>query len=166
MCDTIANDVKNGKILFSQLDKHYRKNIQVIYAAIGIHISNITYIPIRFKRKLMKRKEFVLNILRISDQALMYASKTLRDDEEVVRCSRYTLKYASKRLRSDVRFVLQAVRYWPPEFRYVSDELKDNEEVVWCALKYLNGKYAYLLNIASDRIRNNRDFIIKLMKHT
>ena len=73
-------------------------------------------------------KQFVLNAVSKKGCLLEFASKTLRDDEEVVTAAlesdKRVLKYASKRLRSIKEFVYPWVESFSYNFEFISKDLR------------------------------------------
>lgn len=70
---------------------------------------------------------------RITGQILYYASKSLRDDKDMVLTAVSTkgiiLKYASKRLRQDKDVAIAAVKQNKKAFEYIDDSIKNEDTI-------------------------------------
>ena len=95
-------------------------------------------------------KEFVLEAVKSSGEALEYASKELQNDKEVVleaiKSNGYdiALKYASEDLRGDKEVVMEAVKQCGEALEFASKELRGDKEVVLIALRLPWFSFPYL----------------------
>ena len=90
---------------------------------------------------------------------------TLRKDKDIalllIKKEAYNFKYLSKELKEDKDFVLTAININPSIFSYVSSKkLCDDEEVIELAVS----KDKSNIFSASDRLKNNKNFMLKLYK--
>ncbi len=129
-------------------------------------------------KRLRDNKEIVMGAVTNNGQALEFASNRLRDDKEIVMkavkqygishddSSKCALSFASDRLKDDKDIVLAAVKKWGSTLSQASDRLKDDEEVVLEAIKNYDSMHIQnsILEIASTRLREDKTFVIKVIK--
>ena len=103
--------------------------------------------------------------MRNSGNALQYASKELKNDQDVVlaavRNSGDALQYASKELKSDKDVVLEAVSKDGSALEYASEELKNDKEVVLAAVRQ-DGSALYY---ASDALKNDKEVVLAAVRN-
>jgi len=106
--------------------------------------------------------------------AFKFASVKLQGNEEFIKrtiptshnVSCHYLQFVSKDLLKKKEFVLSIITRYPFIFQYVSEKLQDDEEVVLEALEWQATREEWLenksslLEYASDRILNNREFLL------
>ncbi len=90
--------------------------------------------------KLASNKELVIKILKDNPDAIMYVSKELRDDKDVIMIAiskgrssvtgKNFLFYASDRLKDDKEIVLNAVKLDNSALEYSSKRLKNDKDVL------------------------------------
>lgn len=102
-------------------------------------VSGRSYAPKLASEKLRNDKQFAIEAVKRNGRALHCFSETIRGDKEIV---------------------LVAVMQRGLSLEYASAELQDDEDVVMAAIKQ-DGTLSY----ASERLRNNKLFIIESIKH-
>lgn len=76
------------------------------------------------------------DVVRLNSEAFAYASERLRDNEELARSASYwTFKYASKRVRSIRSIALEVVKKCGLNIFHLSTELLNDREVILAAIK-------------------------------
>jgi len=141
------------------LPEEVRNNKEIVLVAVSNNWRALEYASEQLKND----RDVVLKAVRASGLALQYASEELRDDEEVVLTAvenePNALFSASERLRDDKRIVLEAVRSNGWALQSASERLRDDEEIVLEAIKTNRD---ILENYASERLRNNPEFLRKV----
>ena len=127
-------------------------------------------------------KEFVSKIVEVNSWTLKHASDRLKNDKEIVlkaiENDGWFLAYASDKLRKDREFLAEAIHENEECLAFADDDLKeeileefdedndltdeqkDNEEYM---LKLIKNDY-FDIRFASDRLKNDSNFILKAMK--
>jgi hypothetical protein len=110
-------------------------------------------------------KEFILDIIKHDTKGRLLASEFLQQDTQVfftiVKRKGLLLREACDEIKKDKEIVLAAVKSAGCALKSASSDLKDDEDVVFAAMNQRSG---YALRFASERIQNNKEFIIKLIK--
>ncbi len=122
-----------------------------------IHFTNYKGITRHAGQNILMNKKLMLNALEYEPDEFHYMHETLKDDKEVALAAVYenTLNYSdvSERLRDDLDVALKAIHgngYW---FDYLR-----GAESIWGQID------SYVFEYMSERIRNNREVYIKIIK--
>ena len=125
-----------------------------------------------------------MEAIKIDPTSLEYASVDIKDDRdsilEFVKIHGSVLRYASDRLKDDKEIAMLAIKDNHNMIRCVSDRLKNDSEVVLSAFdeqleftqnshsQYILGEFSWhiyhILKETSDELKNNQEFIDKLVK--
>jgi hypothetical protein len=134
-------------------------------------------------------REMVLTAVSNDGYALKFASEEMKDDEELVLTALKTFnlstKFASDRLKKDIEFIKKAIDIFPAAIGYTSQDIRHNKEIAlfvvkrdFTMCKYLPDKMRddediifeavkqtsmSIQRYASDRLKNNKDFILKIV---
>ena len=84
-------------------------------------------------------RNLMMDLVKINEYALQYASDELKDDKEIVLASikneRFTLFNASERLQNDKEIVMEVVEREGLLIFDMSDELRKDKEIITIAIK-------------------------------
>ena len=84
-------------------------------------------------------RNLMMDLVKINEYALQYASDELKDDKEIVLASiknqPFTLFYASKRLQNDKALNIEVVKLQGILIFDLSDELRKDEDIINTAVK-------------------------------
>ena len=121
-------------------------------------------------------KELMLEVIDKNKGHIYYLSDRLKDDEEVVLKalikSPSSVEFISDRLRDDREFIVKALHEMQDKgpgyahlgsfvYESLSPRLKDDEEILCLLLEHTY----YFLRFASDRLKANKDMLLKF-KHS
>ena len=130
---------KNPNII-RVLNAKFKNDKEIVLKSIfddnGSNLKLIKYIGDDLK----KDKEFLKQIVDINGSALLY------DGLEI--------------LRDDKKTALKAIEFDPGVTQCISDRLKDDEEVM-----FLASTYGYCLEHASERLKNDEEFVMKIFDY-
>ena len=115
-------------------------------------------------------KDFMIALVLKDSSYLQHASDDLKDNEEVVLAaviksestnSWKSFSFASERLRNDPGMAMAAIAKDYRALQYASDEIKDNKDFIITLIK---DGYSYILQFASERLRNDKEVVIEAVK--
>lgn len=171
------NLIKNKEIILEKLksktldinDIDYNifiKDVELLKTILDYNPFSFRYMP----EEIRGNKKIALEVLKECPYSFQWVSDRLKDDKEIVlcvvkQCGCY-IGSASERLKRDKDIVKEAVKREERVLNpyYFSEEtphsFNDDEEIVLEAVKGNNLAFNY----ATDRLKNNKRFIIKLAK--
>jgi hypothetical protein len=182
--------IKKYPRIFRDLDKKFKKDKEIVMAAITQPENNLFYADKRFHKdremvmiaithgyvyeyyeypfhfmddSLRNDKELFMAGIN-SDRILRYAGEELKNDKEfMLMCEKVrgsAFSYASDRLKSDKETVLEFVRLDGKNLKHASDKLQNDKDVVVTAWK--NDKSA--ISFASLELKNDKEFMLEIIK--
>lgn len=161
--------IQNDANALSCASEKLKDNEEVVLSAIQQRISTLQYASHRLQEKLktyIENKQLILSMVQKNGQELQYASTALKNDKDIVLAAvqQYpdALQYASEELRDDYTLVFTAIshQYGGCALQWASSRLKDNETIVLAAT---SGNCSGTLLYASERLRLNQDFLLKVI---
>ena len=171
--DAMKNDfsivleaVKSGNALEYASDE-LKGNSTVVLEAIKRSRDQLAFASKQLRQDLA----FMTRAVIVNGKALLHASEELKENREVVLAAvkqdGSALKYASDEWKNDQAIVQQAVMRNGSALEYASGELKDDPKIVEEAFKSalrnaLKREGSVLLKHASDDLKNNSDFLLKM----
>ena len=127
---------------------------------------SLNFAPDNFKDD----KEVVLTAINQNAMAIRFASERLKNDRELVisavNKNGWVLRYLLN-FNNDKEIVMLSLKFNGLILIVVSDILKDDEEVVFEALTHLpqiDSGYERMFPLISSRLKNNKEFILKVLK--
>jgi len=119
-------------------------------------------------------EDMMIAAVKYQPNIFRYASTRLKDNENVVKSCiasaglRYEINiifnFVSERLKDNKEFVLKLAESYNI-LEDVSDSLKDDEDVVFsCVASSHRLRIDNNFNLASERLKNNKEFVLKLAK--
>lgn len=127
----------------------------------GLYLSQVSY-------RLSNDIEVVSEAIENEPLAIEFASKELRNNKDIaLRCVQkngLTLMFLSKELQDNEHIVSFSIRKNPYALEYASDRIKDMEHIVILAFnRFVN---SYLITFLSDRLKHDKEFILRLIKNS
>ncbi|HZJ89646.1 MAG TPA: DUF4116 domain-containing protein [Bacilli bacterium] len=124
----VLNRIYDNGALFLKADPNLQNDRAFVLKALQRNPEVYSYLNEVFQDD----KEITLLAVSFpGNQSLRYASKRLRDDEEVVLCAIENTNFAfsavSDRLKNEAHIALLAVKKWPRNLQYASFALRDNK---------------------------------------
>lgn len=112
-------------------------------------------------RSLRDDSDLVKDIVAISGEQLVFASKRLRNDPEIVLAaiqdSAAAFSFAAKELQQDRAFVIRALEVNAGVFRWLDANLQDDPELLMVAL----AKNGLILEFASITLKDDQDMVLR-----
>jgi hypothetical protein len=142
-------------------------------------------------KKLRNDKEIVLEAVKKNGLMLKFASNELRNDKEIILAAiknhAYAFEYASEELRDNKEFLLYIIKN--NILHYAFEELRINKEIILNKIKNNNNNLNNIIEIkeldnynaiilennirnitfleyASDKLKNDREIILEVVKRT
>jgi hypothetical protein len=116
--------------------------------------------------RLRADRDVVTAAIEGNGTAIMYGHESFLDDKHLaliaVGTSAYALNFLSSRLKADFDVVKEAVLAFPCALGAADPLMRDNKEMVLFALSSAKSSYPY--NIASDRLKNDKEVVMALMR--
>lgn len=182
MDESIKDDFEIAKIAVNQnefafgfLSDRLRNNEELLLdscrkAESGSELENAS-------NELKSNKNVVLEILKFSDNigipaAIKYSNDNIRSDRDIiliaVKKQGLSLEYASSELKSDKEIVFEAVNEEPSAIAFASSEILDDTEflnkIIEITETDFKSPYWHVLENASDRLKNDRVFVLSIIK--
>lgn len=130
--------LSDGKA-YAYLSERLQKNETIMLATIS---DNVTCFVFTKHPELCNDKEFMQKAIEINEEALRYASKSLRDDRDFalniqqhITGKAAPLNNPFGRFAADKDFVLEAVKTNPESIKYAADSLKYDRDFIQKAIK-------------------------------
>jgi hypothetical protein len=147
---------KGGVFAFKHLDEKYRKDPEIVLAAVKMDARMFQFVSEELKGNV----KIVLAAVKNYGPALQYATEELKRNSKIVLAAinnyPFVFEYASEELKGNLEIVLAAVKNDGRVLRYVAKELKGNLEVVLAAVK----NYGPALQFASEELRADREIVL------
>lgn len=174
-------------LLFKHTSERLRDDIAFVIHVAHESIINGTYVKMdSVSDRLRDEDNIVSEYIKVCASNMLYASDRLRDDKEFIldmmRINPGVYVYASDKIRNDLEILIRALRYSPGLILKESEEVRNNPKIVTIALSgnfkiisklrtNLKDDSDFMYNLiksrpsmfryASDRLRRDRDFILR-----
>ena len=122
-------------------------------------------------------KNVIIEILKFSEtpwisETIKYSNDNIRADRDIiliaVKKGGSSLEYASSELKNDKEIVFEAVNEAPSAIAYASSEILDDavflNKIIEIPETDFKCPYWHVLENASDRLKNDRDFVLSIIK--
>ena len=164
--DLVMQSMKNCKPYM--IEPEYADDKEIVLLAVSIHAENFQFASDQLK----DNAAFVKKAMKIDNSVLQFASYRLRDDEDFIRkaisLDAANFAFASERLRNDDDYIKTFLSGKLDQRAYkllsnIAPLLQDNKDfILWLFENYSDS--LFLLHLASERLRNDRKFIIELLE--
>ena len=177
--EIVLTAVKERGYALKYASEKLRNDIDIVCEAINRDNNAFFFAGDKIKSNRNNILKIVNRINNLNVVFLKYCNDEIRDDEEIVlrlatiNCEEF--EYASERIKNDRNFILElienkfknekeivlkAIEFDPGVTQCISDRLKDDEEVM-----FLASTYGYCLEHASERLKNNEEFVMKIFDY-
>lgn len=170
--------VTNKASAIKHLNANFRADTEILNLALNYGLINETSIDILecLPPKWRDSKEIVLRILAFNGFEIQYASDRLKEDKDCIKiaCKKsggFILHYCPIHIKSDLNFYYELLHFTQNSdiIEYFSSSIKDNESALlegaqYDGYHYIDGKGGGMMQYASDRLKNSKDFVLKFIK--
>lgn len=178
MSDEIKDDFEVAKIAvgqpgyaFDYLSERLRNNYELLIDSVKQnkhgHMLKTASLELRSDEKLISE---LLNYVERNNKLIEYSSDNIKANHEIVlkavKISGWDLKFVSSELKNSKDIVYAAVLENYESLKYASTEILDDLEFLnkLAELPRRDFQSLPILSCGSERVKNNRDLILKIMK--
>jgi hypothetical protein len=174
--------VSNDGFVINRLPIELQQDNDIIITALKNTLFSLKSIPIEHLNNDIlafifdnNYQEYYEDILYIIDNSkniniLQNVDYNLKNNKKLIEIlsviNTKSIKYASKEILNDKVFFLDIIKQYRGKYynilKYLSDDLKDDEELIYELLSVKT--YTFEFKYISDRLKNNYDFILKVIK--
>lgn len=164
VCEAINRD-NNAFFFAGDKIKSNRNNILKIVN----RINNLNVVFLKYcNDEIRDDEEIVLRLATINCEEFEYASERIKNEIkndrnfilELIEKNPNIIRVLNAKFKNDKEIVLKAIEFDPGVTQCISDRLKDDEEVM-----FLASTYGYCLEHASERLKNNEEFVMKIFDY-
>ena len=158
---------KSSKCCFKYASNKLKGNKDIVHVAILEHYSNLKYASYQIKND----SEFILKNFKNLRYNIINVSFKLKNNYnfimEVIKQNGHNILYTSSDLKNNKEIILEALNTDYIYYNHASNELKNDIDIILKALSKANNDRYYnnFINSISPIIYNNKDYVLKILKH-